>query len=168
MKNQGTKLKYIFNVYFFHHHLRCWPTFIQYLPTMYLVQRMYAYPPNSGSMLVQRRSLLLVQCRSIVYVAGPTVIHHWVCCKICTNTWHSPNAVLTLLHSVRRWPDIETALGDCTVFSDCCCIVMRVTLAIPAPETADNTTHWPNADVMLGHRLWRRVPTLFQPKPFKL
>ena len=25
----------------------------------------------------------------------------------------------------------------------------------PVPETPDNTIHWPNADVMLGHRLWR-------------
>ena len=37
---QGDKLIYIFNVYSFHHHRRCWPTFIQYLPTMYLVHRM--------------------------------------------------------------------------------------------------------------------------------
>ena len=34
------------------------------------------YPPNSGSMLSQRFSQLLVQCRSIVYDAGPTLIHH--------------------------------------------------------------------------------------------
>ena len=39
-KNQGDKFKYIFDVYSFHHHRRCWSTFIQYLPTMYLVQRM--------------------------------------------------------------------------------------------------------------------------------
>ena len=51
-------------------------------------------------------------------------------------------------------PDIETALGDCTMFS-VCCIVMRVTLSIPAPETPDNTIHWPNAIVMLGHHLRR-------------
>ena len=63
-----------------------------------------------------------------------------------------------LTHSLRRWPDIETALGDCTVFSDCC-IVMRVTLSVPAPETLDNTIHWPNAAVMLGHRLrsWANI-----------
>ena len=51
----------------------------------------------------------------------------------------------------RRWPDIETALGDCTVFAD----VMLMTLPISAPETPDNTIHWPNGDVMLGHRLRR-------------
>ena len=32
---------------------------------------------------------------------------------------------------------------------------MRVTLSIPAPETTNNTIHWPNADVMLGHCLQR-------------
>ena len=61
--------------------------------------------------------------------------------------WHSTNAVSMLTHSLRRWPVIETALGDCTVFSDC--------FNIPAPETPDNTIHCPNADVMLGHRLQR-------------
>ena len=116
------------------------PTFIQYLPTMYLLQRMWAYQPNNASMLGQRRSPLLLQCRSYVYAAGPTLIHHWVCCILCTNTWHSSNAVSMLTHSLRRWPDIETALGDCTVFPDSC-IVIWGTLSIPAPETPDNTIH---------------------------
>ena len=116
-------------MYYFHHHHRSWPTFIQYLLTMYLVQRMQAYPPNFGSMLGQRLRPLLVQCRSIVYDAGPTLIYHWACCIFCANTWHSPNAVSMLTHSLRRWPDIETALGDCTVFSDCCIrVTMRVKL----------------------------------------
>ena len=68
-------------------------------------------------------------------------------------------------HNFRRWPVIETPLGDCTVFSDCC--IIRVTLYILAPETPENTMHWPNADVMLGHLLqsWANIiPT----KPFKL
>ena len=56
-------------------------------------------------------------------------------------------AVSMLTHSLRRWPDIETSLGDCTVFSDCC-IVMRVTLSTPAPETPDNKIHWLNADAV--------------------
>ena len=138
-------------MYFFHHHRRCWLTFIQYLPTMYLVQRMSDYPPNSGSMLGQSRSSLLVQCRSIVYDADPTLIHHLVCYILCANTWHSPNAVSMLTHSLWRRPNIETALGDCTVFSDCC---MGVTMGtISSPQTADNTINWLNADVMLGHCL---------------
>ena len=39
---------------------------------------------------------------------------------------------------------------------------MQVTLLIPAPETPDITIHWPNADVMWGHRLRRwasSIPT---------
>ena len=94
--------------------------------TMYLVQRMYAYPPNSGSMSGQRCNPLLVQFRSIVYDAGPTLIYPWVCCILCANTWHSTNAVSISTHSLRRWPVIETALGDCTLFSDGC--IMLVTL----------------------------------------
>ena len=109
----------MFNVYSFHHYRRCWPTFIQYLPTMYLLQRMYAYLTNSGSMLGQRRIPLLVQCRSLVYDAVPTLFNDWVCCILCANTWQSPNAVSILTHRLRRWPDIETALGDRTTFSDC-------------------------------------------------
>ena len=124
-----------------------------------------AYPPNSGSMMGQRCSPLPVQCRSIVYDAGPTLIYHRDCCILCANTWHSTNAVSMLTHSLRRWPVIETASGNCTVFFYCCIIL--VTLYISAPETPDNTIHWPNADVS-----WATVcdagPTLFQPKPFEL
>ena len=45
-------------------------------------------------------------------------------------------------------------MGDCTVLSDRC-IVMWVTLSIQAPETPDKSIDWPNADVMVGHRLRR-------------
>ena len=72
-----------------------------------------------------------------------------------------------LTHSLRRWPVIETTLGDCTVFSDCC--IMLVTFKIPAPKTPDNTIHLSNADVVLGHRLRRWAIIIpFQPKPSKL
>ena len=111
-------------------------------------------------MLGQRRSPLLVQCRSIVYDAGPTLIYNWVCCIICANTWHSPNAVAMLTHSLQRWPDIETVLGDCPCFlSAAWGVTMWVTLSNPAPETPDNTIHWPNDDVMLGHclRRWANI-----------
>ena len=67
-------------------------------------------------MLGQRRSPLLIYCRSIIYNAGPTLIHHWVCCVLCANT---------------------------SQFSDCCTgVTIRVTLSIPAPETPGNTIHW--------------------------
>ena len=69
-----------------------------------------------------------------------------------------------LTHSLRRWPVFETALGDCTVFSDYC--IMLVMLPIREPETPDNTIHWPNADVMLGYRL-RRWANIIQTKPLQ-
>ena len=46
--------------------------------TMYLVHTMQAYPPNTGSMMDQCRSPLLVQCRSIVFDAGPILKQDWV------------------------------------------------------------------------------------------
>ena len=51
-----------------------------------------------------------------------------------------------LNHSLRRSSVIETALGYCTVFSECCS--MLVTFKILGPETPDNTIHWPNAEVI--------------------
>ena len=62
-----------------------------------------------------------------------------VCCILCANTWYKTNGVSMFTHSLRRWPVIETALGDCTVFSDCC--IMLVTFKIPAPETPDITRY---------------------------
>ena len=35
---------------------------------------------------------------------------------IPANTGHSPNVVSMLAHRLRRWPNIETALGECPVF----------------------------------------------------
>ena len=64
-----------------------------------------------------------------------------------------------LTHSLRHWPVVKTALGDGTVFSDCC--IMLVTFNIPATETPVNTIHWSTADVMVGHRLrrWTNIIT---------
>ena len=98
---------------------------------------------------VQRCSPLLVQCRSIVYDADPSLIYHQVCCILCASTCHSTNTVSILTHSPRRWTVIETALGDCTFFSECC--IMLVTFKIPAPETNtrqhDTLAHcWCNAE----------------------
>ena len=95
------------------------------LPTKFRFNVGPALQPIAGSM------------PSIVY--DPTLIYHWVCSILCANTWHSTDTVSMLPHSLRRWPIIETALGDCAVFSDCC--IMLVTFKIPAPETPDNTIH---------------------------
>ena len=154
------KIKYIFDVYSFHTIAGAGQH--SFNTCLRNVQKMLAYPPNSGSMLGQHCSPLLVQCRSIVHDAGPTLIYHRVCCILCANTWHTTNAVSMLTHSFRSWPVIETAFRECTVFSDC-----WWRFNIPSPETPDNTIHWPNADVMLA-TVCDAGPTLFQPKPFKL
>ena len=38
-------------------------------------------------------------------------------------------------------------------------VTNRVPLSIPVPETPNNTIHWHNADVMLGHclRRWANI-----------
>ena len=36
---------------------------------------------------------------------------------IPATTGHLPNAVSMLAHRLRRWPNIETALGECPVFA---------------------------------------------------
>ena len=38
-------------------------------------------------------------------------------CIILTNTRHSPNVVSMLAHRLRRWPNIETASGECLEFA---------------------------------------------------
>ena len=45
---------------------------------------------------------------------------------IPTNTEHSPNAVSMLAHRLRRWPNIETALGECPVFAGSCMYTFTV------------------------------------------
>ena len=44
------------------------------------------------------------------------------------NTRHSHNAVSMLAHRLRRWPNIETALGECPVFAGKLSGVLRVLL----------------------------------------
>ena len=53
------------------------------------------------------------------------------------------------VNRIRRWPNIETELADCPVFA---LTAIRETLKGHYP---DNTIHWPNCEIMLGHRLRR-------------
>ena len=68
-------------------------------------------PTQFGLNVGPASSPLLVQCRSIVYDADPTLIHHWICCILCANTRHLLNAASLLTHSLWR---IETALCNCS------------------------------------------------------
>ena len=105
-------------MYYFHYHRRCWPTFIQFLPTIRCTRddvprtedvglptkcRLNDVPasqPIAGSMLVYclRRWPYTNPSLGLLYTLP--------------NTRHLSNDVSMLTHSLRRWPDIETALGD--------------------------------------------------------
>ena len=68
------------------------------------------------------------------------------------------------VNRIRRWPKIETELGDCPVFA---LTAIRVTLYAPKGHHPDNTIRWPDCEIMLGHRL-RRWANIIPTKPFKL
>ena len=94
-------------------------------------------------------SQLTVQCRSIIYDAGPTLIHHW------------------LLHTLRKHGE----------FIQCCFNVDPQSSTLAQHWNSIGWLYrvfwllhggdYDYADVMLGHCLHAR-PTLFQSKPFKL
>ena len=61
-------------------------------------------------------------------------------------------------YSLRRWPNIEKALGVCPVFAGVLPHSNAGDAFLPRRQNdhfPDNTIHWPNADVMIGHRLRR-------------
>ena len=58
-----------------------------------------------------------------------------------------------LVQRLRRWPYIETAMGDCPVFA---WTAMWATLSSSRRQKShnpENTIHWPDTDIMLGQRL---------------
>ena len=60
---------------------------------------------------------------------------------------------------IRRWPNIETKLDDCTVFA---LTAIGVRLYPPKRHYQDNTIHMPNCKILLRHRLRLRaniIPT---------
>ena len=70
-----------------------------------------------------------------------------------------------LVQRLRRWPDIETALGDCPVFAENAHYYDgdAFTSRRQKSHYPDNTIYWPDADVMVGHLLWcwaNIIPTL--------
>ena len=76
-------------------------------------------------MLINLQRLFLPPPSPVLANIHSTLIQHWVYCILCAstsaNTCHSHNAVSMLTHSHRRWPNNETALGDCPVFSHTTC-----------------------------------------------
>ena len=64
------------------------------------------------------------------------------------------------VNRIRLWPNIETELGDCLLFA---LTAIWVTLYAPKGHYPDNTIHWPNCEIMLGHVCLRRwaniIPT---------
>ena len=138
-------------MYSFHHHRRCWPTSNQYLPLNRRLSlslpkvlwhslisqctRLYDVPRthdvglptqfrcNVGPASQPIAGLIPVYCLRRWPNNNPTLGLLYTCtCSTSANTWHSPNAVSMLTHSLRRWPNIGTSMGDCSVFSS---IVMR-------------------------------------------
>ena len=64
-----------------------------------------------------------------------------------------PIAGLMPVNRSRRWPNIDTELGDCPVFA---LTAIRVTLYASMGHYPDNKIHGqPNCEIKLGHRLRR-------------
>ena len=110
-------------------------------------------------------SPLLVQCRQILYNTDPTLLQNcesavYLAAAHPAETCHSPNVGPTFSTLARHWNNIRW------LSRVCCRITMRVTLCCPRRQKIhypDNRIHCPNADVILGHRLWRWaniIPTL--------
>ena len=74
-----------------------------------------------------------------------------------------PIAVSILVNRIRRWPSIETELGDCHVFA---LTAIRVTLYASKSHYPDNTIHWPKCKMMLGQMMLglRRWASITQTK----
>ena len=85
-------------------------------------------------------------------------------CRFNVGSALQPIAGSMPVNHIRRWPNIETEAGDCPLFV---LTAIGVTRYAPKGHYPDNTIHWPNCDIILGHRL-RRWAASFQPKPFNL
>ena len=58
------------------------------------------------------------------------------------NTGHSPNAVSMLAHRLRRWPNIETALGECPVFAGDKQTVKPINLYLKLGDDDEGIVKW--------------------------
>ena len=71
-----------------------------------------------------------------------------------------PIAGSMLVNHFQRWPNNETELGGCPVFT---LTAIRVRFYPPKGHYSDNTIHWPNCEIMLGHHL-RRLANIIPTK----
>ena len=137
---------------------------------MFIVPTMLVHPPNSGLMLGQRRSLLFVQSRLIVYDAGPTLLQHWPSASyfytsIFSNHWTVNqccfNVEQTCMTMAQQQLNILYTYLEAHHCDNCyagdTCMPRRQKGQYP-----DNTIHWPNCEIKLGHLLRCRaniIPT---------
>ena len=79
---------------------------------------------SDGLMLAQRRNIQ----PSLVQRLGV----NWESCGPAhqANTRHSPNAVSMLVHCRRRWPNTETALGECLVSAGQLALQVGLTMSL--------------------------------------
>ena len=86
------------------------------------------------------RCTLYTQCRS----THPIPVQCWASAAVHCGTMP--------VNRIRRWPNIETELGDCPLFA---LTAIRVTFYAPKGHYPDSMIHWPNCEIMLSHRLRR-------------
>ena len=96
--------------------------------------------------------MLISQCTRLCDVPGTHNVGLSTQFRFNVGPTSQPIAGSMSVNRNRRWPNIETELGDCLVFA---LTAIRVTLHAPKGHQPDNTIHWPNCEIMLGHRLRR-------------
>ena len=92
------------------------------------------------------------QCTRLYYVPGTYNVGLPIQYRFNVGPALQPIAGSMLVNRIRRWPNNETELGDCPVFA---LTAIRVTLYALKGHYPDNTIHWANCEIMLGHRLQR-------------
>ena len=73
------------------------------------------------------------------------------------NTGHSPKAVSMLAHRLRRWPNIETALGEWPVFAGLLDMATPIYRSQTLPAKWSDQTHLLDHPVITQHRKTRWV-----------
>ena len=109
--------------------------------------------PIPSTTIADKSVYASIRCRA--YLAGPT---HNVGLptqfRFNVGPASQPIAGSMPVNRIRRWPNIETVLGDCPVSA---LTAIRVTFHAQKGHYPDNTIHWPNCEIMLGHLSARLV-----------